>query len=237
MRFSCVKKLTSNIAVFRSTIDLLSEFANTEIYLKGGNASSRKFVKSWLNLIRIHDLKEQFFREYYRSGNVYLYELDANIMPKTITNFGLTSNAAKEKVPVKYILLNPSDIKVADQLAFGSFAYTKTLTPFEISRLKDREDDPEAQKIYNGLPEKVRRQIESYNALNTLNQEILLDLEPELFHPIFYKKQDYEPLAIPLGFSVLDDLNKKAELKKIDQAMARSIENVILSYHNGRRAR
>ena len=222
------QKAYFNIAVFRSTIDLLSEFANTEIYLKGGNASSRKFVKSWLNLIRIHDLKEQFFREYYRSGNVYLYELDANIMPKTITNFGLTSNAAKEKVPVKYILLNPSDIKVADQLAFGSFAYTKTLTPFEISRLKDREDDPEAQKIYNGLPEKVKKQIESYNALNTLNQEILLDLEPELFHPIFYKKQDYEPLAIPLGFSVLDDLNKKAELKKIDQAMARSIENVIL---------
>jgi hypothetical protein len=222
------QKAYFNIAVFRSTIDLLSEFADAELHLKGGNASSRKFINSWLNLIRIHDLKEQFFREYYRSGNVYLYQLDANVMPKTITNFGLTSHAAKEKVPVKYILLNPSDIKVADQLAFGSFAYTKTLTPFEIARLKHREDDPEAQKIYDGLSEKVRKQIESYNAVNTLNQEILLDLDVELFHPVFYKKQDYEPLAVPLGFSVLDDLNKKAELKKIDQAMARSIENVIL---------
>lgn len=222
------QKAYFNIAVFRSTIDLLSEFADSELHLKGGNASSRKFINSWLNLIRIHDLKEQFFREYYRSGNVYFYQLDANVMPKTITNFGLTSNAAKEKVPVKYILLNPSDIKVADQLAFGSFAYTKTLTPFEIARLKHREDDPEAQKIYDGLSEKVKRQIESYNAVNTLNQEILLDLDVELFHPVFYKKQDYEPLAVPLGFSVLDDLNKKAELKKIDQAMARSIENVIL---------
>ena len=35
-------------------------------------------------------------------------------------------------------------------------------------------------------------------------------------------------MAIPSGFSVLDDLNKKIELKKIDQAISRSIENVVL---------
>ena len=44
----------------------------------------------------------------------------------------------------------------------------------------------------------------------------------------FYKKQDYEPFAIPFGYSVLDDINWKLELKKIDQAISRTIENVIL---------
>ena len=44
----------------------------------------------------------------------------------------------------------------------------------------------------------------------------------------FYKKQDYEPFAIPFGYPVLDDLNWKLELKKIDQAVTRTIENVIL---------
>jgi hypothetical protein len=35
-------------------------------------------------------------------------------------------------------------------------------------------------------------------------------------------------LAIPVGYSVLDDLNRKIELKNIDQAISRSIENVVL---------
>lgn len=44
----------------------------------------------------------------------------------------------------------------------------------------------------------------------------------------FYKKQDYEPFAVPFGFAVLDDINFKMEMKKIDQAICRTIENVIL---------
>ena len=43
----------------------------------------------------------------------------------------------------------------------------------------------------------------------------------------FYKKQDYEPFAVPFG-SNADDLNWKIELKKIDQAISRTIENVVL---------
>ena len=53
-------------------------------------------------------------------------------------------------------------------------------------------------------------------------------LDPEKLVFSFYKKQDYEPFAIPFGFPVLDDINWKMELKKIDQAITRTIENVIL---------
>ena len=35
-------------------------------------------------------------------------------------------------------------------------------------------------------------------------------------------------MSIPVGYSVLDDLNRKIELKNIDQAISRSIENVVL---------
>ena len=45
---------------------------------------------------------------------------------------------------------------------------------------------------------------------------------------VFYKKQDYEPFAIPFGFPVLDDINAKLELKKMDQSITRTVENVIL---------
>jgi hypothetical protein len=44
----------------------------------------------------------------------------------------------------------------------------------------------------------------------------------------FYKKQDYEPFAIPFGYPVLEDINAKMEMKKMDQAIMRTVENVIL---------
>ena len=39
------QKAYFNIATFRSTIDLLSEFADSQIYVEGGTDKSRKFVK------------------------------------------------------------------------------------------------------------------------------------------------------------------------------------------------
>ena len=55
-----------------------------------------------------------------------------------------------------------------------------------------------------------------------------MELDPDRLLYSFYKKQDYEPFAIPFGFPVLDDINWKMELRKIDQAIVRTVENVIL---------
>lgn len=45
---------------------------------------------------------------------------------------------------------------------------------------------------------------------------------------VFYKKQDYEPLAVPMGFPVLDDINWKLEMKKMDMAVTRTTQQAIL---------
>ena len=55
-----------------------------------------------------------------------------------------------------------------------------------------------------------------------------IELDPKKLSYSFYKKQDYEPFAIPFGFPVLEDINAKLELKKMDQAITRTVENVIL---------
>ena len=57
---------------------------------------------------------------------------------------------------------------------------------------------------------------------------VIIPLDVNKIIAVFYKKQDYEPFAIPFGFPVLDDVNWKMELKKVDQAITRTIENVIL---------
>jgi len=55
-----------------------------------------------------------------------------------------------------------------------------------------------------------------------------MKLDPKYLLYSFYKKQDYEPFAVPFAYPVLEDINAKIELKRIDQAIARTVENVIL---------
>lgn len=220
------QKAYFNIPSFRSTVDLLSEFADSEIYLEGGNAKSRKFVEAWFRRIKMHDLKSQFFREYYRSGNVFLYTLEAkikNTAKSLIESYGATSGG--QNIPIKYVVLNPVDIGAKGSVSFGDYEYVKLLTPFEIARLKNPKTDHE-KELRSSLPPDIIQKIDS-SARSTADA-IYMKLDSHFLNVVFAKKQDYEPLSIPMVFSVLDDINKKLELKKIDQAIARSIENVVL---------
>ncbi|HCI72206.1 MAG TPA: hypothetical protein DHV30_17055, partial [Balneola sp.] len=70
------QKAYANVAVFRNAIDIMSEFTNTDIYLEGGTRKSREFFEEWFKRVNIIGLKDQYFREYYRSGNVFLYRID-----------------------------------------------------------------------------------------------------------------------------------------------------------------
>ena len=105
------QKAYFNIANFRGTVDLLSEFADSDIYVEGGNEKSRRFVEAWFKRIRMHDLKAQYFREYYRSGNVFLYRLDGKIPLKNSQKMLETYGASvRKEIPIRYLLINPTDI-------------------------------------------------------------------------------------------------------------------------------
>ena len=220
------QKAYFNVPSFRSTIDLLSDFADSDLYLDGGSEKSRNFINAWFKRIKMHDLKSQYFREYYRSGNVFMYRMDGRIKTsdtgKVLEAYGATKNVP---IPIKYLIMNPTDIATKGSISFNDFQYFKVLTPYEISRLKEPKTEHEIE-MYNSLPEDVQVRIQNNTA--TTSERLYIKLASELLHVVFAKKQDYEPLSVPYGFSVLDDINKKLELKKIDQAISRSIENVVL---------
>jgi len=221
------QKAYFNISSFRGTVDLLSEFADSDIYLEGGTDKSKKFIDAWFKRIRMHNLKEQYFREYYRSGNVFFYRVDGKIplknSQKMLEAYGASS---RKEIPIKYLLINPTDVATKGSVSFTGYEYFKVLTPFEISRLQKPETDHELE-MFNSLPEDVQEALSNGQNQYAMSR-IQIKLDPKLLHVIFSKKQDYEPLAIPVGYSVLDDLNRKIELKNIDQAISRSIENVVL---------
>jgi hypothetical protein len=219
------QKAYCNIAVFRNAIDMMSDFANSTMYLEGGNAKSRAFINAWLKKIKIWNLKDQFFREFYRSGNVFLYTIEGKINVEDfskVRNLGLSLKT--NKLPVRYILLNPFDIVAKRATSFDMGLYAKVLSEYEAERLKNPKTDEDAE-LYEALDPEIQRKIKNDSwSMSGLR----VDLDPKKLRYAFYKKQDYEPFAIPFGFPVLDDIEFKMEMKKIDQSICRTIENVVL---------
>ena len=221
------QKAYANVAIFRNAIDIMSEFANTDIFLEGGTAKSREFFQDWFKKINIWNLKDQYFREYYRSGNVFLYRVDGKF---TIDDFIKLSSAIKpetdmlNKIPVRYILLNPFDVVAKRTSTFSVGAFEKILSEYEMARLQNPVTD-EDKEIFNGLDKEIQDAIKK----GTYYKDGLkIKIDPKRLSYSFYKKQDYEPFAIPFGYPVLEDINAKLELKKMDQAITRTVENVVL---------
>ena len=221
------QKAYANISIFRNAIDIMAEFSNSPIYLEGDNEKSKKFIDGWLKKINIWKVKDQYFREYYRSGNIFLYRVDGKFSSEDLLklNYVYASQTLKPgQLPVKYMLLNPYDIVIEKATSFQDGIYKKVLSDYELEKLRDPKTE-EDKKVFESLTPEMKKKVKE----GSFNREgIKVELDSQKLIYSFYKKQDYEPFAVPFGFPVLDDLNWKIELKKIDQAICRTVENVIL---------
>jgi hypothetical protein len=222
------QKAYANVPIFRNTIDMMSEFANAELYLEGGNSTSRKFFEKLLDRIKIWDLKDQYFREYYRSGNIFLYRVDGKFSIEDYKKFSQTisDGPSLNKFPLKYVVLNPFEIVAKRSTVFNTKdgGYAKILSEFDIERLASPKNDYD-KAVFDALDPEVKKQIKDGAYFK---DGLQINLKSEKMSYSFYKKQDYEPFAIPFGYPVLEDINAKMEMKKMDQAIMRTVENVIL---------
>jgi len=220
------QKAYYNFSVFRNTIDLMTEFSTSEIFFEGGSKKSRNFFESLFKKINIWDLQDRFFREYYRSGNVFLYRFDAKLKPADVKKISQTfgGKSSKVAIPYRYVILNPADISIAGSLNFtDTQKYHKVLTDYELERIRNPKTQ-EDKEIYDALPPETKKMIKQAPT----STSIMIELDGERFLAVFYKKQDYEPYAVPMGYPVLEDLNHKAELKKMDMAITRTVQQAIL---------
>jgi hypothetical protein len=204
----------------------MSEFANSDIQLEGGNQKARDFVYKWFDKIKLWSLRDQYFREYYRSGNIFIYRIDGKFSAEDFSKMNKIygSSLSPGQIPLKYIFLNPYDITAKRSTSFSEGTYAKILSEYDLERLSAPKTEYDKQ-VYESLPPEAKEKIKS----GTYTKEgAEVELEADKLIYSFYKKQDYEPFAVPFGYPVLDDINYKIELKKIDQAICRTIENVIL---------
>ena len=223
------QKAYYNFSVFRNTIDLMTEFSISDLYYTGGSRKSREFFDTLFRKINIDDLQSRFFREYYRSGNVFIHRFNAKMdrsdAIKINQTFGLAEASEELEIPSKYIILNPSDIQLQGSITFSTGIYYKVVTDYELQRLRYPQTE-EDKEVYDSLPEETKKLIQQ--SKNVGAAAITIPLDVEKLTAIFYKKQDYEPFAVPMGYPVLEDINWKQEMKQMDMAVARTTNQAIL---------
>ena len=223
------QKAYYSYASFRNILDAMTEFSCSKVYLQGGNSKSRNFFENFFDSINLTSLQDRFFRELYRSGNCLIYRFQIKAKDEDIARlnkiYGAT--AASLTLPSKYILVNPYDIGVQSNIVFGSnVIFFKRLNGYEIHRLRAAET-PEEKQFFNSLPTDTQTQIKSGAGT------VLIPLDPERLYGVFLKKQDYESMAVPMGYPVLKDIEWKAEMKRVDMAVARTMQQVVLLVNMG----
>lgn len=218
------QKAYYNFAIFRNTIDLMTEFSSSKIYFKGGSQKSRDFFEALYDKINLWGFQDKFFREYYRSGNVFIYRFDTNIkeddLIKITQTFGV-SKAASVILPARYIIINPADIQIGGNISFVSNRFFKVLSDYELERLRNPRTQ-EDQEVFDSLPDDVKENIKKKT------NNAVMPLDTARLVAVFYKKQDYEPFSVPMGYPVLEDINAKAEMRKMDMAVTRTTQQAIL---------
>jgi hypothetical protein len=221
------QKAYYNFPVFKNVIDLMTEFSINAIYFKGGNKKSRDFHEALWKSLGLWSLLDKFYREFYRSGTVPLYRYETDINAEEIRKITQVygeelSLTGTKKLPVRYVILNPADIRVGGTVSFAQSSYYQILNSYEIERLRNAETDEE-KALLQALPPKTRDQIKKQGS-----NGVLLPLDPQKLRIVFNKRQDYEPMALPMGYGVLADINWKEEMKRIDMAVSRTMQQVIL---------
>jgi hypothetical protein len=124
-------------------------------------------------------------------------------------------------------VLNPADIQMGGNISFTQGSYFKVLSDYEVARLKYPKTEQD-REVFENLPPQAKKAIENANS-----GSVTMVLDPERTYAVFYKKQDYEPFSVPLGFPVLEDLNYKKELRKMDMAISRTMQQAILLVKTG----
>jgi len=225
-------------APLRNTINLLTDFSVSKVHVNTTNLRVKRFFETWFDAINLNQFMAQFFLEYYRSGNVFIYKFNGeisedgmNMLRESYARAGETIAAKKSPlVPIRYTILNPMQVYL-QQGPYNNNGYVRMLSTFELQRLRNPQTEEDVQVLLS-FPPDIQAQIKRGGTYNY----IYVPLDTKRLYYVFYRKMDYEPLAVPMAWPVLNDIEFKLELRRMDMALAATIERVILLITTGRPA-
>ena len=219
-----------NFALLKNAVNMLVDFSVSGLHIKTTNKSVKRFFKAWFDSINLNQFMSQFFLEYYRSGNVFIYKFSGKIDDSNFNMLKESYSAKSPIVPIRYIILNPMQVYLQRGASY-TYGYVRMLSTYEIERLKNPQT-VEDKQMFESFPEDIQRIIKQGGAW----RYIFVPLDQKRLYYVFYRKQDYEPLAIPMAFPILNDIEIMLEMKRMDMALIKTMEQVIILVTSGRKA-
>ena len=218
------QKAWEEFQLFRNTVETMVEFSVSEISITDKNTSAKAFCKGWLEAVNMQAFSEQFYRELYRSCNLFIYKIGGTVNKKDINSLKDVKGGNVD-IPVKYTILNPAQVALEGGVTYDASVY-KILSPYEIQRLKNPKT-PTEKSIFQNLNKDIQEQIQNYSENYGGSQETLRVPLRDV-DSIFYQKQDYEYFAVPLFYGVLDDIELKMEMKSADRQIISTLDSMLL---------
>lgn len=219
-----------NFALLKNAINMLVDFSVSNVHIKTTNKSVKKFFKAWFDAINLNQFMSQFFMEYYRSGNVFIYKFSGKISDSNFNMLKESYSMTSPVVPIRYIILNPMQVYLQRGASY-TYGYVRMLSTYEIERLKNPQTEEDKQ-MFQSFPIDIQKMIKGGGAW----RYIFVPLDQKRLYYVFYRKQDYEPLAIPMAFPILNDIEIMLEMKRMDMSLIKTMEQVILLVTSGRPA-
>lgn len=223
----CVKAYF-NFATVRSVIELMVEFTVSDIYFTKGNTKAREFFSAFARKIDLKSFAKMWFRDYFRAGNVWALrnevKIDGSNLAALKEAFGAKLDIPKEDltIPCRYEVLNPADIQLIAGASYDSGVYVKELNKYEIEALRNPRTEAD-KEIFKSLSPDIQKKIKDKKT-----SRVLLPLDMSRVYFTAFAKQSYEPFGASVIYPVLDDIEYKSEMKRIDAAVARTMQQAIL---------
>lgn len=206
---------------FRNPILMQAYLSNSQLHFVGKDPKIVSFFEQWAKKCNLWNLTNEFFLEWFRSGNVFVYCFDGEIKLSDVKKMQLKDASAKKRsIPLKYIILNPVDIRGLGSTIFSDQTYGKILNAYEVEKLRNPQTE-EDRLILNSLDDNARRSI-------SMRQSPVVPLDGARLSLAFNAKQSYEPMSVPPYFGVLKSINFKQVLRSAEEKVAASADYCIL---------
>lgn len=201
--------------LIRNIVDLMGDFASQGIRITHPDKRIQRFYRRWFKKISGKERTERFCNNLIRLANVFIRRhtgiLDKKETDKLLKVTGADVKPAKREVPSKYTFYHPAVIEQVGG-ALASFTDKKLYAirlPSHLRKIILAPKDAAEKKIVDELPRDI------VEAARTNTYYVLPEDKTFAY---FYKKDDWQPLALPMIYSILDDVNHLNNLRLADDA-------------------
>lgn len=201
-----------------TVIDLMVDFSASGFTNECEDAEVKKFYDKWGKEIRLEEVIEGIFLEYYRSGNVTVYRSERNAKVKKSVTSKSQTETKTYSFPAGYTILNPMNVYVEGSLLFNQEIIKLKLNEELINYIKDTSTP---RSVLSQLPTSFIKAVRSGNT------QVVLD--PALTTRITRKKQPYERYASPFLERVFGPALFKQKLRMMDMSTVEGLINQLVT--------